>query len=132
MAHVRYQQTARLGNANVVIERNENWAEDWTWRTVKLIGFIIGSIAVFWWVFQVGSWFGGRTVTPTPPTPPPIVVAVPAVASVPAPPPKIPSSSPTVVKVEPIKVEVAIPLPPPALLPLSSVPKKSGLPQRAW
>ena len=136
MARVVYQTPVRVGGTTVQVQRTENMCEDWNWRTVKLIGFIIGSFAVFLWVFQFGSWFGGRAVASTPtPTPGPPVGIVGTV--VPSPPPvPAPSTVGTVIKAEPIKVEVVIRPSLPALPPPtggSSPPtKKSGLPPRAW
>ncbi len=124
MARVRYQQTAQIGNQRLQVERDENCFEDWLWSRVKFWGFIIGSIAVFYFVF----WLGGGRFSAPPATPPVVYVPVRPTggggkrSAVPTPP-----SVPTVIKVEPIKVEVVNPLPPPAL-----PSAKSGLPPNVW
>ncbi len=136
MARVVYQTPVRVGGTTVQVQRTENMCEDWNWRTVKLIGFFIGAIAVFWWIFQAGSWFGGRSSAPLATSS--VVAAGPVKptggggtrrSAVPVP----PTAAPTVIKVE---AEVKVVYPPPAPPPPTggTVPaiKKSGLPPRAW
>lgn len=122
MAQVRYQQIAQIGNQRLNVERHENCFEDWTWRTVKLVGFFIGAIAMLFAIFWLGSWFGGRTPTPATPV---VTTTTPSTPSAPA-------GLPTVIKAEPIKVETVIRPSPPTPTGGPSLSKKSDLPPRAW
>lgn len=121
MAHVRYQQTMQVGGSRIQLDRNENMAEDWNWRTVKLVGFFIGSFAVLWWIFLAGNWFGGIH---TPPAKSSVVMAGSKGGSHTLLPPVLPTV---------IKVEVVYPPPPIPPTGGAASPKKSGLPpRRAW
>lgn len=141
MARVVYQTPVRVGGTTIQVERTENMCEDWTWRTVKLIGFIIGSFAVLWWIFQGGRMFeqyfpssrsrttGTVVTTPSTPTPPLKSGGKKGTIKRPPPPalPSLPSPAPTVIKVEvePIQVQVQVTAPPPS-------PTWPNLPPNKW
>jgi len=136
MARARYVQNVRIGDVDVPVQRTENMCEDWTWRTVKLSGFIFGAISFLFLLFCLGSLWGGRNSTPPTTTATTITTTTPSgpvgggggsssSKTVKITPPTL-STTTIKVAVDPIKIEVAQPPPPP--VPIKTKPKL----RRAW